>query len=153
MSTLAKTRPWPAPPQALKALTALVSLTLLTAGLLCGTAARADEAMPQELPSMRTPVPEAPASRTRAEVREALATARQTRLITPDGDIGDTPEVLALRETFNALQTEVLQAAPAAAPPAVAASLPVMSIGELFALMDRAAADGGVVLLMLGRER
>ena len=102
---------------------------------------------------MRTPVPEAPASRTRAEVREALATARQTRLITPDGDIGDTPEVLALRETFNALQTEVLQAAPAAAPPAVAASLPVMSIGELFALMDRAAADGGVVLLMLGRER
>ena len=141
----------------------MTALAALAAAALAGPAAQAGEALPEELPSMRTPVPEG-VFRTRDEVREALATARQTRLITPDGEIGDTTEVLDLRETFNALQTEVLPASPVAPAPASAPTpasapaparavdpQPVMSIGQLFYLMDRAAVDGSVVMLMLGR--
>ena len=139
----------------------MTALAALAAAALAGPAAQAGEALPEELPSMRTPVPEG-VFRTRDEVREALATARQTRLITPDGEIGDTAELLDLRETFNALQTEVLPASPVAPAPAPAPTpapaparavdaQPVMSIGQLFYLMDRAAVDGSVVMLMLGR--
>lgn len=47
---------------------------------------------------------------TRAEVREDLKDARATNRMTPSGETGDTAEVLAARETFNALQTEVVLA-------------------------------------------
>ena len=139
----------------------MTAFAMLAAVALLGPAAQADEALPEELPSMRTPVPEG-MPKTRGEVREALVTARQARFITQDGDIGDTAEVLDLRKTFNALQTEVLPAAPVALAPAPArtpapaparaeGTQPVMSIGQLFYLMDRAAVDGSVVMLMLGR--
>lgn len=45
---------------------------------------------------------------TRAEVREDLKDARATNMMTPSGEIGDSADVLAARETFNALQTEVM---------------------------------------------
>lgn len=65
-----------------------------------------------ELPSMRTPIESTGMNpeRTRADVKEALKMARAQNLLTPDNEIGDTPEVLALREIFYALQTEVMEA-------------------------------------------
>lgn len=45
---------------------------------------------------------------TRQEVHDALELARAGNRITPDGEIGDTPDVLRAREEFAALQQEVL---------------------------------------------
>ena len=84
----------------------------------------AGEFLDIELPSMRSPVgitasaaassltlPMAPtAPLTRADVQEALRTARLAGLVTPSTEAGDTPEILASREVFYALQTEVLLA-------------------------------------------
>lgn len=44
---------------------------------------------------------------TRESVRDALEMARASGRVTPDGEIGDTPEVLRAREDFAALQHEV----------------------------------------------
>lgn len=44
---------------------------------------------------------------TRADVRDALELARASNRVTPDGEIGDTPDVLRAREDFAALQHEV----------------------------------------------
>lgn len=49
-----------------------------------------------------------PVSPTRQEVRDALELARAGNRVTPDGEIGDTPDVLRAREDFAALQQEVL---------------------------------------------
>jgi len=101
----------------------------------------AGEALDIELPSMRTPIENAtpvavqpavsvqtadavqaaaaglPESGplTRAAVRESLKTARAANTITPSGEMGDTPEVLAARENFYAAQTEQIHAQYAAA--------------------------------------
>ena len=52
---------------------------------------------------------------TREQVREELRTWRAAGLLPMNGEITETPEVLANRQTFNELQTEVLQAEYAAA--------------------------------------
>ena len=84
----------------------------------------AGEFLDIELPSMRSPVgitapaaagsvtlPMAPtAPLTRADVQDALRTARVAGLVTPSTEAGDTPEILASREAFYALQTQVLLA-------------------------------------------
>ena len=46
---------------------------------------------------------------TRADVAASLDAWRAAGLLTPQGDIGDSTEVLERREMFYALQTEVLQ--------------------------------------------
>jgi hypothetical protein len=45
---------------------------------------------------------------TRAEVKEAYRSAKRTNRLTPNGEIGDTREVLMARNEFNRLQAEVL---------------------------------------------
>jgi LytS/YehU family sensor histidine kinase len=88
------------------------AVAALTLGWLTSSQAGGGELLDIELPSMRTPIestgmiPE----RTRAEVREALKMARAQNLLTPTNEIGDTAEVLAQREIFYALQTEVMEA-------------------------------------------
>ena len=83
--------------------------TALAACVLAGSGvAFAGEALPEELPSMRTPVPAMSAPATRAEVRAELANARDAGIVTPSGEQGDTPQVLAARERFNARQSEEL---------------------------------------------
>lgn len=72
---------------------------------------------------------------TRAEVREDLKDARATNTMTPSGEIGDTAEVLAARETFYALQTEVMLARHEQTPAVAAASLALDElVAELQAL-------------------
>lgn len=108
--------------------------------LLGAAAASHAEALAIELPSMRTPievVPTAPAlapqaagtvadptaaaatpgadrlpepALTRREVRETLKRARAANIVSPTHDLGDTPDVLAAREAYYALQTEAIVA-------------------------------------------
>jgi hypothetical protein len=59
------------------------------------------------------PIHEGPLSR--AEVIEQLKSAKAAGTMTLSGEMGDSPEVLAHREAFNALQTEVYDAQVAAA--------------------------------------
>ncbi len=47
--------------------------------------------------------------RTRAEVRDELARAKATNTMSLNGEAGDTPDVLAARQTFNELQREVAE--------------------------------------------
>jgi hypothetical protein len=47
--------------------------------------------------------------RTRAEVRDELMRAKATNTMSLNGEAGDTPEVLAARQTFNELQREVAE--------------------------------------------
>lgn len=82
----------------------------------------------------------------RAEVREDLKDARAMNTMTPSGEIGDTAEVLAARETFNALQTEVMLARHIEAQRMAAASL---ALDELVAELQALdiAVDSGVALI------
>lgn len=66
------------------------------------------EALDIEAPSMRTPIEQTSGIYTRAEVKEILANARMAGTLSRNGEAGDTPEVLAARDNFNALQAEVL---------------------------------------------
>lgn len=83
----------------------------VAAGLLAASGAVfAGEALPDELPSMRTPV-EAPVSGiTRADVKAELAEARLAGTLAGGGDASDTPQLLAARDRYNAVQTEMLMA-------------------------------------------
>ena len=59
---------------------------------------------------------EAPANAlSRAQVREELRTWKSAGMVSMPGEIGDTAAVLAARQTFNELQSEVLTAEYAAA--------------------------------------
>lgn len=71
-------------------------------------AAFAGEALPEEMPSMRTPVEAAVSGITRADVKAELAEARLAGTLAGGGDASDTPQLLAARERFNAEQTEML---------------------------------------------
>jgi len=120
------------------------------------TPAVACEALQAELPSMRTPITEfgdLTAPLTRAEVRDALSQARAANLLTPSGEIGDSPAVLANREA--AQQTELLQSeARNAAQLDVESSQPpqVIGLAELFDMLERAVAEGGTVVLLVSDE-
>jgi hypothetical protein len=48
--------------------------------------------------------------RTREDVNEDLQRARAINLMTPNSELGDTPEVLQAREDFYAMRTEVMLA-------------------------------------------
>lgn len=102
---------------------------------------------------------------TRAEVRESTRLAKAANLVTPNGDIGDSPDVLQAREDFYALQTEVLNAQYAVQYQAqllaqaqadeqnqqqMADSAEAMD--ELTAWLNRAAEQGGVTMIVMDGE-
>lgn len=82
--------------------------------LACG-AARAQEplAEPARVPAgvHLTPLAPPPAT-SRDEVRAAFEAARAAGTLSPDGEIGDTPAVLAARERANAAQAQQLAVHP-----------------------------------------
>lgn len=80
---------------------------------------------------------------TRAEVRQDLQDARAMSTIAPAGEIGDTTEVLAAREAFNALQTEVLMARYAQAQRRASIHL---TMDELIAQLQALDAEKGTVV-------
>lgn len=118
----------------------------LAALVLGSTLSLAAQAMPESDPAP-------PLSR--EAVHDALAQARATNRLTPPGEIGDTPEVLAQREAFNALQAEVLteqadrQALAEEIDAADGRPVAITSRSELIALMELAAERGqGVVMIV-----
>jgi hypothetical protein len=72
----------------------------------------AGEALPEELPSMRTPiadyVPDGVTSR--AEVRQQLLEARHQGALSMNGEAGDTERVIAARDAANAEQAREIVA-------------------------------------------
>ncbi|MBK1686382.1 hypothetical protein [Rubrivivax gelatinosus] len=80
--------------------------------LACGTAlAQEPPAEPARVPAGVQLKPLAPPQATgRAEVRAAFDAAREAGTLSPDGDIGDSPAVLAARERANAAQAQELAA-------------------------------------------
>ena len=128
-----------------------------------------------EAPMLIVTAPAVPASQdsasdteaaiTRDQVQDELMIARQTGTLTPSGEIGDTPEILAAREAYNELQAEVLEAQYAqAAAEAAAAAVPVsalpatdadavtMTMGDLIQLIDAAQQQGDAVVLVVHRD-
>jgi hypothetical protein len=90
------------------------SLPAVVAGVLLAAAAPsfAGEALPEELPSMRTPVtnyvPDGVTSR--AEVRAQLMEARQNGSLQRAGEAGDTERVIAARDQANDEQAQQITA-------------------------------------------
>ena len=113
---------------------------LLAALALGTTLAFGAQAMPETVPA--DPL-------SREAVRDALAHARATNRLTPPGEIGDTAEVLSQRETFNALQAEVLTEEAERQALAAPREPVALTVGQLFQLMDRAAAEGRTVVLVV----
>ena len=118
--------------------------------------------MPQVQPAHEGPM-------TRAEVIEQLKSAKAAGTMSLSGEIGDSAEVLAARETFNALQTEVYNAQVATAQAqqlAAAACTPTQPTADantpqlhvkadvtLTELMDLLARQDGYVVLVVDEER
>ena len=86
---------------------------------------------------------------TRAEVREDLKDARATNTMTPSGEIGDTAEVLAARETFNALQTEVMLARNQQAQQVASTNL---GLDELVAELQAIDAEDGAIVALTAED-
>ena len=86
---------------------------------------------------------------TRADVREDLKDARATNTMTPSGEIGDTAEVLAARETFNALQTEVMLARHEHAQRVAAASL---ALDELVADLQTLDSESDAMVALVSED-
>lgn len=86
------------------------TLRHLTAGAIAATLAVVSATAAAAGPGDGTPATSTMQAQTRAEVREDLKDARAMNTMTPAGEMGDTPDVLAAREAFNALQTEVFAA-------------------------------------------
>ncbi|MCK7500850.1 MAG: DUF4148 domain-containing protein [Comamonadaceae bacterium] len=89
--------------------------TIAVAALsLAGTVtAQEPPAEPMQVPAGVTLTPVQPdAGTTRDDVRHDLAFARAAGTMTPDGEVGDTPEVLAAREAYHVRLREALLVEP-----------------------------------------
>jgi hypothetical protein len=78
-------------------------------------AAHADRYGDPLAPQAHEVTPMEPGGLTREQVREELRTWKSAGMLPLNGEITETREVLEARQTFNELQTEVLQAEYAAA--------------------------------------
>jgi hypothetical protein len=88
---------------------------------------------------------------TREQVKAELAAARAAGTLRPDGEIGDTPEVLAARDAWNAEQArraDELHAA-LASPADADAALPAAAQAEIRSMLEQAAAEGDEVVFVI----
>ncbi|MCY7315291.1 MAG: hypothetical protein LH480_06600 [Rubrivivax sp.] len=96
---------------------------------------------------------------TRQVVREQLARARQMGTLTPSGEIGGTPEILAVLEFSNASQAETIDAeqrrtartANVAASSNAASTAPAPEIEHLLASIEAAQAHGDTLVPVIER--
>ena len=143
-----------------------IAIAALTLGGFATAHSGGGQALPSELPSLRTPVaPAATAGTTRAEVRAALFAARAQGRATPAGEIGDTRAVLAARDRHRAQQAADLEAERAVAVAAAEDALRarqevartdddrVITLAELFRMMEQAADDGSVLVVRVDDSR
>lgn len=86
---------------------------------------------------------------TRAQVLESLRSARAANLMSPATEMGDSPEVLAARETFYALQTEVLLAEYAAAQAQAQAQAEREQQAQQLSQLEQTQAEAGTVPVVL----